>query len=156
MATFLFPEAEAQLSSILQTASKTTPNLHATIVNQTGEIIFSHDSTGPKETSIFWLASCIKLITAVATMQLVEQGTIELDDEEIVERLCPELKELKVLDGVDKDNQTKYAKKEKAITVRMLLSHTGMSLRFIISNSRSISINFWQFFKLELPEIYRY
>ncbi|TID23079.1 beta-lactamase family protein [Venturia nashicola] len=125
MNTALPPETIIQLSTILQAASKNIPNLAATIVNQNGHVIFSHDDMESKETPIFWLASCIKLITAVATMQLVEQGKIDLADENIVERLCPELKELDVLNGVDEHGRTKCVKKEKAITVRMLLSHTA-------------------------------
>ncbi|KAE9975987.1 hypothetical protein EG327_008295 [Venturia inaequalis] len=119
------PEIKTQLSAILQAASEQIPDLTATIVDRKGNVIFSHDNTGPKEPPIFFLASCIKLIVAVATMQLREQGKLELDDEDIVERLCPELKELKVLAGVDEDGCAKYVKKEKAITARMLLSHTA-------------------------------
>ncbi len=46
--------------------------------------------------SIFWIASCTKMITGVACMQLVEQGKLSLDDPAQVELLCPELKDVKV------------------------------------------------------------
>lgn len=53
-------------------------------------------------------------------MQLVEKGILNLDDGEQIEKLCPELKTLKVL----KKDRT-FEEKKKAITLRMLLSHTA-------------------------------
>lgn len=70
--------------------------------------------------NIFWLASCTKLVPGIARMRLVEQGILRLDDSDEVEKLCPELAAVKVLqdDGslVDKKNR---------ITLRMLLTHTS-------------------------------
>jgi len=127
------------LTIIVLEVSTTSPipqmaGVVATIVNQKADVIFSQATSvttvGTEmpitSKSMFWIASCTKLFTAVATMQLLEQEKLELDDEEIVERLCPELDDLMVLDGVNEKGETKYVKKEKAITVRMLLSHTGM------------------------------
>jgi CubicO group peptidase (beta-lactamase class C family) len=73
--------------------------------------------------SIFWIASCTKMITGIACMQLVEQGKLSLDDAAQTEKLCPELKDLQVLqpDG-------KLVAKEGGITLRMLLTHTGESV----------------------------
>lgn len=70
--------------------------------------------------TIFWIASCTKMLTGVACMQLVEQGLLKLDDSEETERLCPELRELKVLlpDGT-------LEEKKMGITLRMLLTHTA-------------------------------
>lgn len=69
---------------------------------------------------IHWLASCTKLVTGIACMQLVEQGNLRLDDSDQVETFCPELAAVKVLreDG-------SLVKKENRITLRMLLTHTG-------------------------------
>ena len=47
---------------------------------------------------VFWIASCTKMITGMACMQLVEQGILKLDDGEHLESLCPELKNVKVLE----------------------------------------------------------
>lgn len=135
MNTTIPPEIKTQLSTILQTASEQIPDLTATIVDQKGDFIVSHNK-GTKEPPIFFLASCIKLIIAIATMQLWEQGKLELDDEDIVEKLCPELKELKVLDGVDEEGRAKFVKKKKVITVRMLLSHTGKLARSSVHGRR--------------------
>ncbi|KAH8646179.1 beta-lactamase [Xylariales sp. PMI_506] len=70
--------------------------------------------------SVFWIASCTKMLTGLACMQLVESSSLSLDDVEQVEGLCPELKELKVLrkDGNLED-------KKNGITLRMLLTHTA-------------------------------
>lgn len=70
--------------------------------------------------NILWIASCTKMITGVACMQLVEQGKLSLDDANETESLCPELKDLKVLqhDGT-------LVPKKRGITLRMLLTHTG-------------------------------
>ncbi|PYH57494.1 uncharacterized protein BO96DRAFT_335207, partial [Aspergillus niger CBS 101883] len=68
---------------------------------------------------VFWIASCTKLITAICCMQLVERGHISLDDAEVVERLCPELKDVRVLRGGE------LLEKKRGITLRMLLTHTA-------------------------------
>lgn len=70
--------------------------------------------------SIYWIASCTKMIVGVACMQLVEKGVLKLDDAEFVEKLAPELKAVKVLraDGT-------LEEKKRGITLRMLLTHTG-------------------------------
>jgi CubicO group peptidase (beta-lactamase class C family) len=72
--------------------------------------------------NVFWIASCTKTIVGIACMQLVEQGLLALDDSRQVENICPELKEVKVL-----QNDGKLVPKKRGITLRMLLSHTGES-----------------------------
>lgn len=47
--------------------------------------------------TVFWIASCTKLLATMACMQAVEQGKLNLDDAEQVYKLCPELKQVKVL-----------------------------------------------------------
>ncbi|KAF2755289.1 beta-lactamase/transpeptidase-like protein [Pseudovirgaria hyperparasitica] len=70
--------------------------------------------------TMFWIASCTKMVTAIAAMQLVEQGKLALDDHEAVYALCPELKEKKVL----MDDGT-LAERTAEITLRRLLTHTA-------------------------------
>lgn len=70
--------------------------------------------------TVFWIASCTKIIATMACMQAVEQGLLQLDDHESLYKLCPELKDKQVL----KDDGTLEPKK-KEITLRMLLSHTA-------------------------------
>lgn len=70
--------------------------------------------------STFYIASCTKMITGVAAMQLVEQGKIGLDSAEDIYKIAPEIKEKKVLlDG------GKLVERKGDITLRMLLSHTA-------------------------------
>lgn len=54
-------------------------------------------------------------------MQLVERGHISLDDAEGVERLYPELKDVRVL------RCGELLEKKRGITLMMLLTHTGLS-----------------------------
>ena len=75
--------------------------------------------------TVFWVASCTKMITGIAAMQLVEQGKLSLDDVEQVERLAPELKAVKVLEK-SADGKLSLVDKKQGITLRMLLTHTGM------------------------------
>lgn len=70
--------------------------------------------------TVFWIASCTKLLATMACLQAVEQGILKLDDHQQVYKLCPELEKVQVL----KDDGTLEPKKND-ITLRMLLSHTS-------------------------------
>lgn len=104
------------------------PGTTVVVVGKDGEELFAKaagkrgvDSEEPMTLdSVYFIASCTKLLTAVAVMQLVEKGTLELDDAAQTESLCPELRGLQVLraDGALEEKQV-------AITLRMLLSHTA-------------------------------
>ncbi len=121
------------------TASPTTdvPGLVALVVNRSGQVVFEHcagvvDADDPEPEAkamthdvLFWIASCTKLITAVACMQLVERGQLSLDDPELVQRHCPELSELEVLNKEGEDGRGRGRGRGSTITLRMLLSHTG-------------------------------
>lgn len=104
------------------------PGIVFAAVNKAGDIIFEHASgkTGVGQSdpmtmeTVFWIASCTKMITGIACMQLVEQGVLKLDDVASVEKLCPELKAVKVL-----EESGKLVDKKQGITLRMLLSHTA-------------------------------
>ncbi|KAI1047169.1 hypothetical protein LB505_013192 [Fusarium chuoi] len=108
------------------------PGLVYVAVDRDGNNIFSHAS-GKRgvgmhqdmdlETS-FWIASCTKLVTAIAAMQLVEQGRVDLDSEEDIQRLLPELSRLQVI--VEETNgELRLVDQERKITLRMLLTHTA-------------------------------
>ncbi|KAJ6071664.1 hypothetical protein N7499_009678 [Penicillium canescens] len=119
------------------------PGAAAAVVGKNGKLLFSHaggqrghGSTEPLATdSVFWIASCTKLITGIACMQLVEQGQLSLDDANELERICPELKDVKVLqeDGT-------LVEKTRGITLRMLLTHTaGFGYAFMNTKLRDSS-----------------
>lgn len=57
-------------------------------------------------------------------MQLVEQGKLFLDDVQQIETIAPELRDVKVLEG-DMKSGFRLVGKERGITLRMLLNHTG-------------------------------
>ncbi|GKT48778.1 acyltransferase LovD [Colletotrichum spaethianum] len=69
------------------------------------------------------LASASKIITAVMAMQCVERGILCLDGD--VADLLPEVGEMKVLDGFEKDSQPNLRDAECAVTLRHLLTHTS-------------------------------
>ncbi|KAI5358145.1 Putative beta-lactamase/transpeptidase [Septoria linicola] len=70
--------------------------------------------------TVFWIASCTKMVCTIACMQAVERGLLSLDDAKQVHYLCPELNNKKVL----QDDGT-LVDRNKDITLRMLLSHTA-------------------------------
>jgi CubicO group peptidase (beta-lactamase class C family) len=105
------------------------PGAAVVVVNKEGKEVFAHasgkrglDDPEPMAVdSIFWIASCTKLITGIAIMQLVEKGKLVLDDAAALEKILPELAAVKVL----RDDNTLESKK-KGITLRMLMNHTGI------------------------------
>jgi CubicO group peptidase (beta-lactamase class C family) len=117
------------LDDACKDAEKGLPGVVGVVIGKDGKERFAsaagkrgYGSSDPMTLdTIFWIASCTKMITGIACMQLVEQGKLSLDDAQQVENLCPELKGVKVMnaDGTLVD-------KKRGITLRMLLSHTGM------------------------------
>jgi CubicO group peptidase (beta-lactamase class C family) len=74
--------------------------------------------------SIFRIASMTKPVTAVAAMQLVEQGKLGL--QEPVARHLPQLGKLQVLEGFDKDtNKPVLRPARRPVLLRHLLTHTS-------------------------------
>lgn len=71
--------------------------------------------------TIFRIYSMSKPITSVATMQLVEQGKLQLDDP--VSKYLPKLADLKVLEIDGEERKEVAAKRE--MTIRDLLRHTS-------------------------------
>jgi CubicO group peptidase (beta-lactamase class C family) len=122
-------------SAVDKVITAKVPGTPVCVVGKDGKELFSY-ATGKRglespeqmtTENIFWIASCIKMITGIACMQLVEQGKMILDDVGFVENICPELKNVKVL----KDDGTLEDKK-RGITLRMLLTHTGMLMAILI------------------------
>jgi len=125
-------EAIAVLSQTVESAcadpQKDIPGVTVVVVNKSGQEIFAHAAgkrgVGSDESmtlnNIFWIASCTKMIAGIACMQLVERGVLALDDSNMVEKLCPELRDVKVL-----ESDGKLVEKKRGITLRMLLTHTG-------------------------------
>ena len=131
----LSAEAVSKLQSTFNDAvgdrERGLPGVVGVAVGKDGKELFAHAAGkrgyGSEEAmsldNVFWIASCTKMITGVACMQLVEQGKLSLDDASQTEKLCPEIKDLQVL-----QSDGKLVPKKTGITLRMLLSHTGESL----------------------------
>ena len=119
---------KAALDDACTDKEKGLPGVVGVVIGKDGKEKFAHAAGkrgyGSSESmsldTIFWIASCTKMITGIACMQLVEQGKLSLDDAEQVEKLCPEIKNLKVL-----QSDGSLVDKKQGITLRMLLSHTG-------------------------------
>jgi methyl acetate hydrolase len=73
--------------------------------------------------AVFRIASMTKAVTAVAAMQLVEAGRIDLD--EPLGTLIAALAAPKVLEGFEDDGTPRLRPAKGAITLRRLLSHTS-------------------------------
>ncbi|KAF2851457.1 beta-lactamase/transpeptidase-like protein [Plenodomus tracheiphilus IPT5] len=119
------------------------PGTSVVVVDRDGKEIFAHSAgkrganTSESMTldNVFWIASCTKMIAGLACMQLVEQGKLHLDDGDELERLIPELKDVKVL---QKDGT--LVEKKRKITLRMLLTHTaGFGYTFFNNELRNFS-----------------
>lgn len=119
---------EGLVAAVAKTITSGVPGTSVCVVGKDGRPIFqhaagkrgvdSHEAMTPE--NVFWVASCTKMITGIACMQLVEQGKMELDSVEFVEKLAPELREVKVLTTTGE-----LVDKTRGITVRMLLTHTA-------------------------------
>lgn len=68
-----------------------------------------------------WIASCSKLMTAIAVLQLVEKGVLDLDAD--VTTWLPEWKDVDVLKGFTDDGEPIYEKAKEKITIRKMMSH---------------------------------
>jgi CubicO group peptidase (beta-lactamase class C family) len=73
--------------------------------------------------TVFWLLSMTKAFTAVACMQLIEQG--RLDPEQLAGDILPQLASPRVLDGFDAHGTPILRPARRPVTVRHLLTHTS-------------------------------
>ncbi|KAF2752201.1 beta-lactamase [Sporormia fimetaria CBS 119925] len=135
----LTPQSTQTIKSLLDAATSAGPNgapglvFHA--VRSTGEPLISHasgarglnTSTPMDLDTTFWIASCTKIVTSIACLQLVEQGKLSLDSAETIQKYAPEIGRKKVYpDGKTAEEQ------KKPVTLRMLLAHTaGFAYTFL-------------------------
>ncbi|GAA5916154.1 hypothetical protein JCM6882_005401 [Rhodosporidiobolus microsporus] len=82
------------------------------------------EATPIEEGSVFEAFSCTKLVAAIAGMQLLEAGEIELDAP--VRRWLPEkMGEVKKFEGFDERGEVVLGEVETEVTARMLFTHTS-------------------------------
>lgn len=89
------------------------------------------DASSPKVTpdspAMIW--SCTKIVTAVAGLQLVEQGKLNMNDP--AAKYVPDIKQVKLLRGFNQDGSPNLVEPEKEILVLHLFTHTsGMAYDF--------------------------
>lgn len=108
----------------------------------------SMDSAAPmNESTIFFIASMTKAVTALAAMQLVDRGRLSLDDE--VAKYVAYFEDIKVLDGFDSRGQPILREPSRRVTVKDLLTHTS-GLSYTNLNSK-----FQRYFEItEHPDIF--
>ncbi|GAB7338456.1 hypothetical protein MBLNU457_4740t1 [Dothideomycetes sp. NU457] len=87
--------------------------------NASGKRGLSSDKPMDLDT-VFWIASCTKVLATMACLQAVEQGELKLDDHKDLYKYCPELEKVQVL-----QEDGSLVKKKEEITLRMLLTHTA-------------------------------
>lgn len=90
----------------------------------------AHDVT---DESLFPLWSSTKLVTAIAALQLVERGEIELDAD--AAQYVPELGHLDVLKGFTDDGEPEFEPNTHKCTVENLITHTAGQLQRLPSLS---------------------
>jgi methyl acetate hydrolase len=120
------------IDSILQNATEENDVPGVVAIAATSNEIIYEGAFGTKEIgkniaikpdSVGYIASMTKPITAVAAMQLVERGKLKLDVP--ASEICPELSNVKVLEGFDSNGLPILRLPKRAITLRQLLTHTS-------------------------------
>ena len=121
-----------QIDTILNQAAESgdIPGVVALVANENG-IIYQGaagkrgDATAPAMTTdtVFRIASMTKAVASVASMQLVEQGKLSLD-EPLGDKI-PELANRQVFEGFDASGKPKLRPAIRPVTLKQLLSHTS-------------------------------
>ncbi|GAB7338439.1 hypothetical protein MBLNU457_4727t1 [Dothideomycetes sp. NU457] len=73
--------------------------------------------------TIFQLASCTKLLTTIAALQMVEQGKVAFEDD--VSGIIPEMAKQGILTGFDDKGEPMIQQRKNPIKLRNLLTHTA-------------------------------
>lgn len=82
--------------------------------------------------TVFWIASCTKLMTTIAALQCVEKGLLQLDDQDQTAKVLPEYGAPNILSGFTADGTPQLVPSQNMITLRTLLTHTsGLGYDFL-------------------------
>lgn len=121
---------------VVKAINKDGSTVHSYATGTTG--LQSHDKVDLH--TVFWIASCTKAVTAMACMQLVEQGKIEMD--EPVDKFIPELtSKAQILTGFNDRDEPQFKAPTRKITLRHLLTHTaGLGYTFFNENLKKYAL----------------
>ncbi|GAA5930240.1 serine hydrolase domain-containing protein [Sporobolomyces koalae] len=112
-------------AAVLATTSATETLVRAVAGFEQVDDDAGNKDSWPKITdeSLFPLWSSTKLVTAIAALQLVEQGKIRLDDD--ASKYVRELKDLEILTGYSTDGEPEYKPNSHRCTIENLITHTA-------------------------------
>ncbi len=105
------------------------PGFVATLRRGGETMVFAHgrrsltDPAPMTPDTVFWIASCTKLVTSIVALQLIEEGVLELDQP--VASLRPDFADLPILDGFDAAGEPVLRPAPDTPTIRHLLTHTS-------------------------------
>ncbi|KAK0667879.1 beta-lactamase/transpeptidase-like protein [Cercophora samala] len=127
------PEFETTVRKAIE--NDVLPGAVMLVRSKDGKLNYSHAS-GPlslspssaaaaplKEDSILAMASTTKLLTAIAVLQLVQEGKISLEDD--ISPLLPELAAQPVLSGFTPSGQAILSPRTEPLLLRYLLTHSA-------------------------------
>lgn len=81
----------------------------------------SGDAFDTTTETVFWVASCTKIVVTISLLQCVERGLITLDT--VPTDVLPEIKTLQLLQGWTKDGAPILGSPKRLPTLREILSH---------------------------------
>ncbi|KAF7980353.1 hypothetical protein HWV62_38795 [Athelia sp. TMB] len=90
-----------------------------------GKTGVSPDSMPMTLQSTFWIASCTKLLTAIACLQCAEKGLFSFESPEDVARLLPEYANPEILTGFDDQGNAILKPAKNRLTLRHMLTHSS-------------------------------
>ncbi|KAH7065654.1 beta-lactamase/transpeptidase-like protein [Paraphoma chrysanthemicola] len=124
---------ESYIKSATLKGAQGIPSALTAVVNKDGHYVYKHtagyggvasDAKPLHFDTTFNIASCTKLITSIAILQLVERGIIGLDDP--INTILPEFASQPIVEQ-NLDGSFKLQKSTGSITLRHLMTHTSGS-----------------------------
>lgn len=98
---------------------------HHFVVTDASGTLLVDNATGTAPDTVYWLASCSKLVSTILVLIAVQEQKLALDDSPGLIRLCPELKRIPIISSVGSDGSITLTPHTTPITLRMLLTHTA-------------------------------
>lgn len=126
---------DSQLKALFEkaVAEKRVPGIGAFVLDSKGQFVYKEafgtidigNPNAPPFTldTTLQIFSCTKLVTCVAALQLVEAGELSLSDP--VEKFVPQIKDIQVLEGFDKDDKPILRAPKTKATIQHLFTHTA-------------------------------